>query len=75
MSFLLAFALLLSYFRHVLQTLHDSTVLLFKDRISRQPLQNNLPAETTVLEIVLSESDIGIELEVAELQVTELELS
>ena len=33
------------------------------------------PVKKQVLEIVLSESDVGIELEVAELQATELELS
>ena len=35
----------------------------------------NRSSKETVLEIVLSESDVGIELEVAELQATELELS
>ena len=35
----------------------------------------NRSSKKTVLEIVLSESDVGIELEVAELQATELELS
>ena len=35
----------------------------------------NQSSKETVLEIVLSESDVGIELEVAELQATELELS
>ena len=35
----------------------------------------NRSSEETVLEIVLSESDVGIGREVAELQATELELS
>ena len=35
----------------------------------------NRSSKETVLEIVLSESDVGTELEVAELQATELELS
>ena len=35
----------------------------------------NRSSKETVLEMVLSESDVGIELEVAELRATELELS
>ena len=35
----------------------------------------NRSSKETVLEMVLSESDVGIELEVAELQATELKLS
>ena len=35
----------------------------------------NRSSKETVLEIVFSESDVGIELDVAELQATELELS
>ena len=39
------------------------------------PTHFNRSSKETVLEIVLSESDVGIELEVAELQAIELELS
>ena len=41
----------------------------------RKGAGTSIDRKETVLEIVLSESDVGIELEVAELQGTELELS
>ena len=49
---------------------------IFQFRLSSEGRGHfNRSSKETVLEIVLSESDIGIELEVAELQATELELS
>ena len=48
----------------------------FQFRLSSEGRRHfNRSSKETVLEIVLSESDVGIELEVAELQATELELS